>query len=331
MKSSASAVLALLFALLAVPFVAQAQSAGTTYRIGLLSPFRSSEAATQPLQVAFVGALRERGWTDGQNIVVEARYAGGRHEQFADFADELVRLNVDLVVAWVTAAARAAQNATKRIPIVTVYVGDPVQLGFAATLSRPGGNITGLTFVPAFEVYAKQVALLNEVAPNASAVGVLWNPHNPAHTFMVRETEAGARALGLKFRPIAVRAPEQIDAAFAQLARERPAVALVVADAMFGVIRARLVNLAAEHRLPTMYGSREYVDAGGLLSYGPDQLEHARRAAHYVDRILRGAVPADLPMEQPRRMELTINARTANSLGIKIPAAVLLRADHIVE
>jgi len=331
MKLSAGAVMVLLFALLAMPSVAEAQLTPSTHRIGLLSPFRSNEAATQPLQVAFVGALRERGWTEGQNFVLEARYAGGRHEQFAHFAEDLVRVNVDVLVAWVTAAARAAQSATKKIPIVTVYVGDPVQLGFATTLSRPGGNITGLTFVPAFEVYAKQVALLNEVVPTASVVGVLWNPHNPAHTFMVRETEAGARALGLKFRPIRVPAPEQIDAAFAELARERSAVALVVADAMFGVMRARLLELAAQHRLPTMYGSREYVDAGGLLSYGPDQLEHARRAAYYVDRILRGAVPAELPMEQPRRMELAINARTANALGIKVPAAVLLQADHIVD
>lgn len=331
MRFTAGAVAALLLVLLAAPLAVEAQSARSAYRLGLLSPSRSNEAVTNPLQAAFVGALRERGWAEGQNIVLEARYAEGRHERFAELAADLVGLKVDVLVAWVTAAAQAAKNATKNIPIVTVYVGDPVQLGFAKSLGRPGGNITGLTFVPAFEVYAKQVSLLKEVAPNAASIGVLWNPRNPAHAFMVRETEMGARALGLKFRPVPVQGPEQIDAAFAELTRQRPDVALVVADAMFGVHRPWLVKLAAEHRLPTMYGSREYVEAGGLLSYGPDQLEHARRAAYYVDRILRGAAPADLPMEQPTRMELALNTKTAKALGLSIPAAVLLRADHIIE
>lgn len=331
MKLVTGAVTAMLLILLAAPAHVEAQSARSIYRVGLLSPSRSSDAATDRLQAAFFGALRERGWTEGQNISLEKRYTEGRHERFDDLAADLVRIKVDVLVAWVTAAARAAQNATKTIPIVTVYVGDPVQLGFAKTLGRPGGNITGLTFVPAFEVFAKQVALLNEMAPSASSLGVLWNPRNPAHAFMVRETENGARALGLKFRAVPVRAPEEIDAAFAELGRERPAAALVVADAMFGVHRARLIELAAEHRLPTMYGSREYVEAGGLLSYGPDQLEQARRAAYYVDRILRGANPADLPMEQPTRLELAVNAKTAKALGLKIPTGLLLRADHIIE
>jgi putative ABC transport system substrate-binding protein len=325
------AVTALLLVFLAAPVAVEAQSAQSVQRVGLLLSGRSSEAGTDRLQAAFVGALRERGWTEGQNLALERRYAEGRHEQFPDLAAELVRLKVDVLVAWVTAAARAAQNATKTIPIVTLYVGDPVQLGFAKTLGRPGGNITGLTFVPSFEVYAKQVALLNEVAPTASSIGVLWNPRNPAHSLMVQETQAGARALGLKVRALPVHAPEEIDAAFAEVARERPAAALVVADAMFGVHRARLVKLAAEHRLPTIYGSREYVEAGGLLSYGPDQIEQARRAAYYVDRILRGANPAELPMEQPTRLELAINAKTANALGLKIPPALLVRADYIIK
>lgn len=329
MRLSAGVAIALFLGLAAAPLAADAQHA--TYRVGLLSPFRASDAPAQPLQAAFVRALRDRGWTDGKNVVIHARYAEGRHEHFAQLAEELVSLDVHVLVAWVTAAARAAQKATKTIPIVTVYVGDPVQLGFAKTLARPGGNMTGLTFVPAFEVYAKQVALLNELVPNAAAIGVLWNPHNPAHAFMVQQTESGARALGLRFRPVAVPTPGQIDKAFGELAGQKAAVALVVADAMFGVHRPRLVSLAAEHRLPTMYGSREYVDAGGLVSYGPEQLEHARRAAYYVDRILRGAAPADLAMEQPTRMELAINLKTARALRLHIPATIRLQADYVVE
>lgn len=331
MRFALCAATALLLGALAALPAAEGQPERATYRVGLLSPFRATDAPTQPLQAAFVAALRDRGWSEGKNIVLHARYAEGRHEHFPQLANELVRLKVHVLVAWVTAAARAAQEATKAIPIVTVYVGDPVQLGFAKTLARPGGNVTGLTFVPAFEVYAKQVALLSELAPNASAVGVLWNPHNPAHAFMVRQTESGARAVGLKFRPVPVPKPDEIDTAFAELARDRHTVVLVVADAMFGVHRPRLVRLAAEHRLPAMYGSREYVDAGGLVSYGPEQLEHARRAAYYVDRILRGADPAELPMEQPTRMELAVNLKTAGELGLHIPPTIRLQAHYVIE
>ena len=328
MRRPVATVAALLVVLIAAPPPLAAQA---THRVGQLISGRAIDAPGDRLQAAFVAGLGERGWTEGHNIALERRYAEGRHENFAGLANELVAQKVDVLVAWVTAAASAAQKATTTIPIVTVYIGDPVELGFADSLGRPGRNITGLTYVPAFEVYAKQVTLLKELAPGASSVGVLWNPGNPAHAMMVRQTEKGARALGLNFRAVPVRSPREIDAAFAELARERSAAALVVADGMFMVNRARLIQLAAEQRLPTMYGSREYVQSGGLVAYGPDQFEHARRAAHYVDRILRGARPADLPMEQPTRLELAVNVKTANALGMRIPQTVLVQADHIIE
>ena len=321
-----AASVALCLALLAAAFSVEAQQTGKVARIGHLFTGRV------PLfEEVFAQGLRDLGYVEGRNIIIERRYAEGRAERLPDLAAELVRLKVDVIVAAGAAATQAAKNATKTIPIVGVAMGDPVQTGFVASLARPGGNITGLATVPGLEIFGKDLELLKEAVPGISRVAVLWNPSNPAHEAVMQEVKTAARVSGVQLQSLAARGPNEFDSAFSAMVRERAVALLVVSDAVFSHHRIRLVDLAAKHRLPTMYGSALFPEVGGLISYGPNFADQNRRAATYVDKILKGAKPADLPVEQPTKFELAINLKTAKALGLTIPQSLLLRADRIIE
>jgi putative ABC transport system substrate-binding protein len=270
-----------------------------------------------------------RGYVDGQNIVIEYRWAQGKYDRLPDLAADLVRLKVDLIVAETTPEALAAQRATSTIPIVFTGTGDPIRTGLVASLARPGGNITGLSAI-APQLTGKQLELLKEVVPNLARVAMLKNPDNPAHAFAVREAEVAARELQVQLQIVEARNVNDFDRVFFAINREH-ADALVVRGDWFLVLhKTRIVELATKSRLPTMSGVREYVEAGGLMAYGPNAGDLFYRAATYVDKILKGAKPADLPIEQPTKFELVINLRTAKALGLTIPRSVLLRADEVI-
>jgi putative ABC transport system substrate-binding protein len=263
--------------------------------------------------------------------VIERRWSEGKAERFPDLAAELVRLNVELIVAPSTPSARAAKQVTSTTPIVTILVGDPVAAGLVSSLARPGGNVTGLT-PQATDWAAKQLQLLKEVVRGAAApVGILWNPTNPAHPPGFRELERAAAALQVQIRSLEVRTAGDLDLAFSTVTRDRAGALMVFDDQVTFVNRRRIVDFAARTRLPAVYSFRFYVDEGGLMSYSPNLAELFRRSAAYIDKILRGAKPADLPVEQPTKFELLINMRTAKALGLTIPPAVLARADEIIE
>jgi putative ABC transport system substrate-binding protein len=300
---------------------AVAQQAGRTPRIGILG-VGPPELMRQ--------SLLELGWVDGQNVIIESRDVGGQVERFDAFAAELVRLKVDVIVAPVPAAAFAAKRATASIPIVLMNTPDPVQLGLVASLARPGGNITGTSTLSA-DLSVKQLDLLKEAAPKAQRIAVLWNPGNPWHPLALRGLEPAARPLGLQLLLLGVRSTDEIGAAFAAMAAKQAEAVLVLADPLSFAYRQRVVELAASRRLPAMYGLRPFVDAGGLMSYWAHQADLYRRAASYVDRILKGAKPGALPIEQPARYELVINLRTAHTLGLAIPRSLLGRADEVIQ
>ncbi len=309
---------------LTAPLAAGAQ-AGKMWRIGVLfgSPAASwIEALRQ--------GLRELGYVEGQTVVIDWRSAEGRYDRLPDLAGELVRLRVDVLVAHPTIAVRAAKHATTTIPIVIPASADPVGAGLIASLARPGGNITGSTFISA-EISGKRLELLKEVAPEAFRVAVLANPANPATALQLKEAQVAARALSVMLQVLEVRTPSDFDGAFSALTRSRAGALLVIDDPMLGSHRSRIVDSVAKHRLPAVYGWRDWVDTGGLMSYGANVDEMFRRAALYVDKILKGARPADLPVEQPTRFELVINLKTAKALGLTIPRSLLLRADQIIE
>jgi ABC-type uncharacterized transport system substrate-binding protein len=318
--------------LLAAPLVAEAQQAGKTYRIGYLGQVPDSSTAAAPhMLAAFRQGLRDLGWVEGQNIIIEYRYAEGRSERLPDLAAELVRLKVDTIVAPTIQGATAAKNATGTIPIVMVAVGDPVGTGLIASLAHPGGNVTGLSFSVGVETYGKGLELLKETVPKVRRVAILWNPANLVNRLAIREVNVAARSLGVQLQLLEARGPSEFDGAFAVMAKKRPGALLVVSDTLFILHRTRLADLAARNRLPAAYGAREYVDAGGLMSYGPSIADLYRRAATYVDKILKGAKPADLPVEQPTKFELVINLKTAKALGLTIPQSVLGRADEVIQ
>jgi putative ABC transport system substrate-binding protein len=310
------------------PLVAEAQEARKTARIGVLDP--SSLAARRELLEAFGQALRERGYMEGQNIVIEHRWAEGRLERLPKLAADLVRLKVDIIVALSAPAAQAAKQATTTIPIVMVGVGDPVEARLVANLSRPGGNITGSSSL-AGELSAKRLELLKEVVPGLARVAVLWNSANPAKAVDWREAQVAARTLRVSLQSREVRGPGDFESVFARMTKDRPDALLALGDPLLLQERGRIVEFAARNRLPAMYEHRVYTDAGGLIAYGPDFRELYRRAATYVDKILKGARPADLPVEQPTKFELVINLKTARTLGLTIPPSVLSRADQIIE
>jgi len=317
---------ALALGVLSIPIAAEPASGA---RIGILGG--GSASLARHVLDAFRERMRELGYVEGQNLTIEVRYAEGRFERFPDLAAELVRLKVDVIVAVVTPAALAARNATRTTPIITVAVTDPVASGLVASFARPGGNITGLTIVAGPEIIGKYLELLKEALPAVTRLAVLWNPTHPAHPSMLREAESPARSLGVQLQPVGVRGPNEFDDAFAAMSRERAGGVVVPTDPMYFQHRTRLAELARKYRLPAIYGLREHVDAGGLISYGADLSDLFKRAATYVDRVLKGTVPADLPVERPTKFDLVINLKTAKALGLTIPQSLLMRADEVIE
>jgi putative ABC transport system substrate-binding protein len=284
-----------------------------------------------PYLDTFRQGLRELGWVEGQNIVIDYRYAEGRFDRLPDLAAELVRLKVDIIVAVPTPAAVAAKKATETIPIVAISVGDPVGLGLIASLARPGGNLTGLSYSVGLEIAGKGLELLKETVPKVRRVAILSNPGNPFQPLAITEVNVAARSLGVQLQLLEARGPNELDGAFAAMATERVGALLVVADSLFLLQRTRLADLAARSRLPAAYGLREIVEAGGLMSYGPSVRDLYRRGATFVDKILKGAKPGDLPVEQPTKFELVINLKTAKALGLTIPPSLLGRADEVIQ
>jgi len=316
--------------LVAAPLVAEAQQAGKVPRIGFLS--LTSPSDRPPLLDAFLQSLRELGWVEGQNIVIDYRYAEGRLDRLPDLAAELVRLKVDLIIASAgTQVATAAKNVTETIPIVMIAVRDPVGIGLIASLARPGGNVTGVSGSAGLEWVAKQLELLKETVPKIRRVAILSNPANAYHQLAIREVNVAARSLGVQLQLLEARGPNEFDGAFAAMAKERVGALLVLSDSIFNSHRTRLADLAARSRLPAAYGVRESVEAGGLMSYGPSFLDFYRRAATYVDKILKGAKPGELPVEQPTKFELVVNLKTAKALGLTLPPSLLARADQVIE
>jgi putative tryptophan/tyrosine transport system substrate-binding protein len=270
------------------------------------------------------------GYVDGQNVVVERRSAYGEYDRLAALAAELVRLKVDVLVVTATPGVLAAKNATKTIPTVMVGVGDPLTTGIVGSLARPGGNLTGLSLQNP-ELSGKRVQLLKETLPRVSRVAVLLNPTNPIHAVFWRATQDAAAMLGVQVTSLEVRTAGDFERAYESATTERSGALNVLDDPLSVSGRRRIIDLAASHRLPTMYGFREFVEAGGLMSYGPNLRDHYRRAARYVDKILKGAKAGDLPVEQPTLFELVINLKTAKAIGLTIPPSVLGRADHVIE
>jgi putative ABC transport system substrate-binding protein len=314
--------------LLTAPLAAEGQEAGKVARIGYLA----FNLATSPHpDEAFRQGLRDLGYVEGRNIVIEYRDTEGKFERFPALAAELVSLKVDLIVAGAYQATLAAKNATKTIPIIMVAVADPVRIGLIASLVRPGGNITGLALFAGTEIFGKYLELLKEAVPNLSRVAVLSNPANPMHVLRLREVEVAGRSLGVQVQILKAQGPEEFDSAFAAMTRERAGALYVVGDPMFWAQRRRLAELAAKSRLPAVYELKDHAEAGGLMAYGPNLLDMYRRAATYVDKILKGAKPGDLPVEQPTKFELVINLKTAKALGLTIPPSLLLRADQVIE
>jgi putative tryptophan/tyrosine transport system substrate-binding protein len=330
--SAVGCLVTLILGLLTAP-TTHAQPPAQVARIGYLVTGGLASPETRVLLDAFRQGLRERGYVEGQNIVVEYRAADGQLERFPALAAELVQLKPEVIVAQGTPAARAAQQATTTIPIVTPVMGDPVGDGLVASLARPGGNITGLTFLGP-ELVPKRLELLKEALPGVSRVAALWHPGaygERTMSAMVQETEAAARTLGMHLQLVEVRGPDEFDRAFATITSAHADALLVLPSAMLFNERRRLVDLAARHRLPAMYQLGEFVELGGLMAYGASITDLVRRSATHVDKILKGATPADLPVEQPTKFELGINLKTAKALGLTMPPTLLFQADKVIQ
>jgi putative tryptophan/tyrosine transport system substrate-binding protein len=312
---------------LALPLAVEAQQSGKVPRIGFL--FFGSPGPSRELD-AFRQGLRELGYTEGQNIVIEVRFANGRVERLPELATELARLNPDVLVTPGTPASLAAKQATSTIPIVFAGVADAVGAGLVANFARPGGNITGLTGISA-ELGGKRLELLKEVAPKASRVAVLYNPADRSNVLVLKELQKSAPALRLTLQPLGVRGPGEFEGAFVAMTRERAHALFGAAGILTTEHRKALVDLAAKRRMPAMWGERQFVEAGGLMSYAVDFYDQVRGAATYVDKILKGAKPGDLPVEQPTKFALVINFKTAKALGLTIPQSLLQRADQVIQ
>jgi len=309
------------------PLAGSAQTQPKIPRVGFV--FGVTPTTSKHNIEAFRQGLRELGYVEGQTIVLEVRWAEGRSERMQELMSELVGLKVDVLVAASTPAALAAKNVTQSIPIVMI-AGDPIGLGLVTSLARPGGNVTGLSYYGE-AITGKRLELLKEVVPELARVGVLRNPLAPSHPIYWKDTEVAAQRLGVALEALEVRGPEDFEAAFAT-AKQRNAQALLVFDDILTITyRSRITALAASSRLPAMYGSREFPDAGGLMSYGPSNVLIYRGFATFVDKILKGAKPADLPVEQPTKFELVINVKVAKALGLTIPPSLLARADELIE
>ncbi len=314
---------------LAAPLAVSAQQAAKISRIGFLA---TNLAANPHTRESFLQGLRDLGYVEGRNVVIEYRDAEGKDDRLPALAAELVALKVDVIVAAAgTLAALAAKHATRTLPIVFIAVGDPVTSGLVTSLARPGGNLTGLSAVSP-ELASKWLELLKQAVSTVSRVAFLWQPGalGGADKEVLKEAEVAARALGVRLQFVEARGPADIDKAFSDMTRARAGALAVLSTPMFNSERRRLLDLAAKNRLPTMFSFRGYVDAGGLMSYGPNLADLFRRAATYVDKILKGAKPADLPVEQPTKFELVINLKTAKTLGLTIPPSLLQRADEVI-
>ena len=310
--------------LLAAPLAAGAQPAGKVYRIGFLRAGQPPETYLE----GFQQGLRERGYIYGQNVVVEFRATNGSLDQLPQFAEELVRLKVDVILASAGPAALAVKRVTTSVPIVFVGVVDPVELGLVPSLGRPGGNITGLATTSG-DFAGKRLELLRAIVPRLRRVAVLWHPANPTNPIQLKGAQVAARTLGVQLEPVSFQGPNDFDSAV-KAVRGTDGL-LLLESPLFTTYRARLAELAARSRLPAIYGQREYVEVGGLMSYGTDFQDLYRRTASYVDKILKGAKTADLPVEQPTKFELVINLKTAKALGLTIPQSLLGRADEVVQ
>jgi len=315
--------------LLAAPLAAEAQPAGKVYRIGILGDKASDPAETRLWQTFRLG-LRERGWNEGVNVLIEYRWVEGNAGRLPELAAELVRLKVDLIFTRGSFFTGAVKAATSSIPIVFVAHADPVGTGHVASLARPGGNITGLS-VQQTELGPKGLELLSAVLPAAKRIAVLWHPGTPSAVPGLKALEEPARMLRLQLLPVGVRTVGEMEGAVSAMAQDGAQAVLVLGTPFFFTARQRLAELTIAHRLPTMFQGRPYVEAGGLMSYYPNHEDLWRHAAVYVDKILRGAKPADLPVEQPTKFELVINGRTAKAIGLTIPQSVLLRADQVID
>lgn len=318
--------LAVLSSAAAWPLTAHAQRTAMPV-IGFLGP--GSRAVDGSRVAAFVERLGELGWTDGRNITIEYRWADGRPERFGELAIELNKLKVNVIVTWGTATAIAAKRATSAIPIVFTIVSDPVGAGLVASLSRPGGNLTGLS-TQHIEAAGKRLELLREVVPNVRQLGVMANIGNPASVLEMRETESIARTLGLAVVKFEFQRAGEIASGIARL-KDRVDALFIAPDAIVNTNRDQINKLALDARIPTMHGYRDPVAAGALMSYGPNYTDLVRRCADFVDKILRGAKPADIPVEQPTRFDLVVNLKTAKALGLAVPPSVLTRADEVIE
>jgi len=319
---------ALTLSALVEPFPANAQPAPKVPRIGVLHA--ATPAAVSQNVEAFRQGLREHGYVEGQNVVVERRFGEARPERIAEAAAELVRLKVDVVVTSTDVAIAAIKRQTQTIPIVMASSTDPVGTGLVASLARPGGNVTGLSNISP-ELNAKRLELLREAVPGLSRVAIMWNPEVRGAVLDYKETESAARSLRLQLQSVEVSRADDFDRAFSALTTGRAQALIVVPFPVAFTNRDQIASLAEKHRLPSMHGQREYADAGGLIAYGPNGADQWRRTATYVDKILKGAKPGDLPIEQPTKFELVINVKTAKALGLTIPPSLLRRADEVIQ
>ena len=313
---------------LMAPVAARAQQAGTVPLIGVLSPFTASDAARW--HEALRQGLRELGWIEGKNISIEYRYAEGHADRVPALAAELVRHKVDVIVTSTPTDTLPAKEATRTIPIVMASGTDPVHLGIAGSFARPGGNVTGLAQIVT-ELAGKRLELLKEIVPNLSQVAVMWNPGGRGSTNNWRELQLPAKTLGLHLRSLETRSLSDFDRAFAEATRAHVGALAIMPDPLFAGNLRQIADLALKSHMPAVFHLREFVDFGGLIAYGPDRTDMFRRAAAYVDKILKGAKPGDLPIERPTKFELVINLKTAKALGITIPQSLLLRADEVIQ
>ena len=316
--------------LCAAPHVASAQQVGKVARIGTLQPNTRDVAARSPRWAAFHKGLQDLGWIEGQNLVIERRFADGQLGRLAELAADLARIGVDVLVTAAAPSALAAQGATRSIPIVVLDPGDPVGLGLVASLARPGGNITGVSSI-APELAAKRLALLKEAVPAMVRVAILSDAAIPPAEIAMQELEATGKVLGVQIQSVSIKGVTGIEQAFGEIVRQRADGIVVFPDPLTFANEVAITGFALKTRIPALYGAMEFVQAGGLMSYGPSYHEMFRRGANYVDRILKGAKPGDLPIEQPTRFECVLNLKTAKALGLTIPRSVLLRADRVIE
>ena len=320
---------ALAFGLLAAPLAADAQQPKKIPRIGYLGNTQATPEARR-LWEAFRQGLRERGWIDGQNLLIEYRWAEGKFDRLPELATDLVRLKPDLIVAVASQYVEPLKKATSTIPIVFILHADPVGTGHVASLARPGGNITGQAILQT-ETSVKSLELLKEAVPGLRQVAVLWNPDTPSHGPGLKAVELAAPTLGIQLQALSARNVSELESVFSAIVRERPAALLVLASPLFFAEKQRLAEFTLKHRLPAAFGTREHVEAGGLLSYGVDYAGAFRSVSSYIDKILKGAKPADLPVQQATKIELVVNLKTAKAFGLTLPQSLLIRADEVIQ